>query len=80
MQALISEGNDLYAVTPIADKREENEKLGVSLIDIKMARRGINPLKDVSLLFEYRKLVKKVKPELIITYTIKPNIYGGIVA
>ena len=80
MQALISEGNDLYAVTPIADKREEIEKIGVSLIDIKMDRRGINPLKDVSLLFEYRKLVKKIKPELIITYTIKPNIYGGIVA
>lgn len=80
MQALISEGNDLYAVTPITDKREEIEKIGVSLIDIKMDRRGINPLKDASLIFEYRRLVKKIRPDLIITYTIKPNIYGGIVA
>lgn len=80
MQALISEGNDIYAITPVNDKREDIEKIGVSLIDITMDRRGINPLRDIPLLFKYNKIVKKINPELIITYTIKPNIYGGIIA
>ena len=78
MKALVSEGHELFALTPVNEKREEIEKIGVSLIDIKMDRRGINPLKDIDLFYKYNKIVKMIKPDLIITYTIKPNIYGGI--
>lgn len=48
--------------------------------DTPMERRGMNPMKDAKLLLQYRKLVKKEKPDLVVTYTIKPNIYGGIVS
>ena len=48
--------------------------------DTPMERRGMNPLKDAKLLLQYRKLIKKEKPDLVITYTIKPNIYGGLVS
>ncbi len=51
---------------------------GYNFIDIKIDRRGINPLKDLSLLLKYIKLIKKQRPDLVITYTIKPNVYGGM--
>lgn len=40
-------------------------------------RRGVNPLEDMKLYRSYRRLMKEVAPDLVITYTIKPNIYGG---
>ena len=43
-------------------------------------RRGINPVKDLGLLVRYWKLLRQEKPDLVITYTIKPNIYGGLVS
>lgn len=40
----------------------------------------MNPVKDLHLLLEYFKLIRKIKPQLIISYTIKPNLYGCTIA
>lgn len=53
-----------------------NEKC--EFIETKIDRRGTNPIKDLCLLFKYMKILKNVKPDLVLTYTIKPNIFGGI--
>ena len=45
-----------------------------------MDRRGVNPIKDFALIKNYWKMLHQEKPDLVITYTIKPNIYGGIVS
>lgn len=37
-------------------------------------------MKDLGLLCRYWKLLRQEKPDLVITYTIKPNIYGGLVS
>ncbi|MGN0502457.1 MAG: glycosyltransferase family 4 protein [Ruminococcus sp.] len=55
------------------------EDMGCKFIDVKLDRRGINPLKDYFLYRTYDKLLKQEKPDLVITYTIKPNIYGGFI-
>ena len=41
-------------------------------------RRGMNPIKDAILLFRYIVLIYRIKPKMVLTYTIKPNIYGGM--
>lgn len=51
-------------------------ELEVSPID----RRGINPFHDIVLFFKYFRLLRKLKPLAVLTYTIKPNVYGGIAA
>lgn len=43
-------------------------------------RRGTNPLNDIKLLYHYFKLLKQYKPDVLLTYTAKPNIYAGITA
>lgn len=56
----------------------ELEELGCSIVSIPLDRRSINPINDAKLFLRYWKLLRKEKPDLVITYTIKPNIYGGI--
>ena len=41
-------------------------------------RRGTNPFHDIKLLLYYGRLLKKIRPDLVFTYTIKPNVYGGL--
>jgi galacturonosyltransferase len=54
------------------------QELGCHFVDTPIDRRGINPVTDWKLMRHYRKLLKEVEPDLVITYTIKPNIYGGL--
>ena len=44
-----------------------------------LARRGMNPLKEVQLISFYKKILKEKRPDIVFTYTIKPNVYGGMV-
>ncbi|WMC91649.1 glycosyltransferase family 4 protein [Kineothrix sp. MB12-C1] len=59
--------------TKVKELREE----GCEIIETPINRRGVNPKEDLKLLIAYRKLMKSIKPDMVITYTIKPNIYGG---
>lgn len=84
LRQMISTGHTISAVIPIEDLPEEKfaeselKSDDVRLIYVPMERRGMNPLKDFELLKTYIRTIKEEKPELVITYTIKPNIYGGI--
>lgn len=79
MAALIDAGNKVYISYPDNDERANYfDKIGCNMIHLPFNRRGMNPLKDLKLLYDYIKLVKRVKPKAVLTYTIKPNIYGGM--
>ena len=67
----------VYVVVPDVISVKELEEEGCNVIHTCMNRRGINPIEDVRLLVTYRRLLRKVKPDVVLTYTIKPNIYGG---
>ena len=54
-------------------------QMGCRYIPTPMERRGINPATDIGLIHRYWKLIRSEKPDLVISYTIKPNIYGGMV-
>lgn len=55
------------------------EEMGCEFYEIPVDRRGMNPVKDLKLILQYIQIMKREKPDLVITYTIKPNIYGGMV-
>lgn len=58
-------------------KTKELSEEGCKIVKTPINRRGVNPIEDIKLFFAYRRLLKKEKPDLVLTYTIKPNIYGG---
>lgn len=64
-------------VIPEESGIEELKRLSSNVITIPIDRRGINPIRDLALIVSYYKVLKKEKPKMVITYTIKPNIYMG---
>ena len=69
-----------YEVTvslPDEVRTKELAEEGCKVVHTPINRRGVNPAEDFKLLLAYRKLLKEEKPDLTLTYTIKPNIYGG---
>ena len=84
IRELVKEGNAVSAIVPLVDNEAEQfsekqiEEMGCRLIRIPMERRGMNPLHDLRLLRAYIRVIKQERPDLVITYTIKPNAYGGI--
>lgn len=79
-QDLIQEllrNNTVIAITPNNGMWDELVNIGCDMINVPVDRRGMNPIKDIDILLKYKKLIKQEKPDLVITYTIKPNIYGG---
>ena len=80
MERMIQDGHEVYAVTPFDEFIEELREIGVKLIEQEMNRRGKNPLQELNLMWDYWNIIKKVVPDKIITYTIKPGIYGGFLA
>lgn len=79
IQELLDQGNEVYISLPNGELVENLKKIGCRFVDTYVDRRGINPKTDLKLLLFYKKLIKKIKPDQVITYTIKPNIYGGMV-
>lgn len=63
---------------PHNDRWEELNKLADRVIELPVDRRGMNPVRDIGLFFRYRRMLRDIKPDMVITYTIKPNIYGGM--
>lgn len=81
MKAIVDAGYTLYIAFPDKDERAEYFwSIGCKEVEIFFERRGINPIKDIMLMLKYVKVIKKIKPVAVLTYTIKPNVYGGMAA
>lgn len=79
MKAILDAGYDVYISEPDDDERVNYFKdIGCHIIKTGFDRRGMNPLADMKLMFRYRKMIKQLKPLAVLSYTIKPNVYGGI--
>ena len=80
LQELIKRNHEVFLSVPDDDYVKYFEEMGCKVIITEIDRRGMNPAKEQRLYRTYLKMVRTVKPECILTYTIKPNIYGGLVA
>lgn len=73
------EENEVVVSTPFVGHEDDLKKMGCQMIDTYVDRRGINPITDIKLIKTYDDLIKEVNPDKVITYSIKPNIYGGFI-
>lgn len=79
LEELIRLGHEVFISLPDDDDFiPKLKRLGCEFIDTPVSRRGTNPMTDLKLLLNYRKMMKQIRPDLVLTYTIKPNIYGGL--
>lgn len=86
IQAFISSGYRLLISCPDGPKFEVMESIGLRknkefiYDDPPIDRRGTNIVNDSKLIWHYRKLFRTYRPDVVLTYTAKPNVYATIVA
>lgn len=78
IQRLIKDGNQVYIIAEIHSFKKELENMGCKIVNISIGRHRTNPFSDIVLMFTYLRLIKKIKPNAVISYNIKPNSYGGM--
>lgn len=78
VRSFLEQGHDVYAISPIDHYTEKVRALGCHHIPVRMDSRGANPVKDLLLVAELYRIYKKIRPDIVLHYTIKPNIYGTL--
>ena len=80
VKALLAKGYEVHTIAPKDDYTHLLVEAGCIHHKIRMDSRGANPIKDSALIVELYSIYKKVKPDIILHYTVKPNVYGTIAA
>jgi glycosyltransferase involved in cell wall biosynthesis len=80
VHSLQAEGHEIHTIAPNDDYTHYLTEAGCIHHSVKMDSRGANPLKDLALIFELYSIYKRVRPDVILHYTIKPNVYGSLAA
>ncbi len=80
LKALVGAGNTVHVSTPDTGYADRIEATGAVVHPSQVDRRGTDPLKDLKLYRYYRHLIAELSPDVVLTYTIKPIVYGGVAA
>jgi galacturonosyltransferase len=80
LEAMNQKGYEVFIALPDGVMIPDLRNTGSKCILIEFNRRGTDPAADYRLYRTYRKLMKKIDPDVVLTYTIKPNVYGGMAA
>ncbi|BAC14846.1 galacturonosyl transferase [Oceanobacillus iheyensis HTE831] len=78
IERLLEEEYEVYISSPVDKYITKFESMGCKIVDTSVSRRGKNPVTDIRLILHYKKIIREINPNVVLTYTIKPNVYGGI--
>lgn len=80
IRAFIEKGEDVCVCAPPDVYSEKFSACGARYIEIDIDRKGTNMVSDIKQISSLYKIYKSEKPDIILHFTIKPNIYGSIAA
>jgi len=80
VKSLLNKGYEVHTIAPHDSYTHYLEEIGCIHHDVTMDSRGVNPVKDIALFFELLGIYRKVRPDVILHFTIKPNVYGTLAA
>lgn len=70
--------HEVYISLPNGDFVKDMIAMGCQFVETDFSRHGTNPVSELKLFLSYKRMLKEIKPGIVFTYTIKPNVYGGI--
>src|SRR5699024_9826013 len=80
VEKLLEEDYEVVISSPYGERIDELVDLGSQFFEIDINRHGTNLIDEIKLIRNYIRLYREVKPDIILGFTIKPNIYGALVA
>lgn len=78
IKAILDRGDRVVISAPYDSNMSFFEEMGCKMLDTQFNRKGTNPIKDLWLVYKYYKIIKTERPDVVLSYTIKPNLYGGM--
>lgn len=79
LQAFLDAGTRVVVIVGYGSRIDDLVEMGCEFMDVPVDRHGMNPVHELKLIASYFKVLKELKPDLVLTYTIKPNCYAGMV-
>ena len=70
--------NEVFVSLPIGKFTEDIKNIGCKYIETSFDRKGTSIFNDLKLFYTYINIIKETHPNIVLTYTIKPNVYGGL--
>ncbi|WP_223428209.1 glycosyltransferase family 4 protein [Tateyamaria pelophila] len=80
VEALIADGHRVTVLAPRDDSVTKLENLGCRFLPLDMSVKGLNPLQDLKLFHRFKRIFRTEQPDVILSYTIKNNIFGAMAA
>ena len=80
VKALMHQGHEVHTIAPVDDYTHHLVHAGCHHHNVTMDSRGANLIKDTALIAELAIIYNKVNPDVVLHYTIKPNVYGTLAA
>lgn len=80
VEHFLLDGHEVHISSPYGDRIDDLVALGAEYHEMKMDRHGMNPKEEFRILKVYKALMKEIKPDIVLGFTIKPNIYGAMAA
>lgn len=78
--AAIKAGYDVHIATPITDKAQILRSHGLIVHPIYLDRKSLNPISNLQSCWQLYRIIKKIKPDIVHAVTIKPVLFGGLIA
>ena len=78
--ALREAGYRVVALAPADEYVDRIEALGVEFVPIGMDKKGVSPVRDLMLLARYHAALRRIRPDVFLGFTAKPNVYGSLAA
>lgn len=80
IRELIEQGIRVTALVPICDRVVELEEMGCEVIPLRVNRKGLAPHQELMLFLKFWRIFSVKRPDVILSYTVKNNIYGALAA
>lgn len=77
VEALLDDGHRITVLAPPDDAVRELECLGCRVLPLEMSVKGLNPLEDMKLQRRFVRIFCEERPDAVLSYTIKNNIFGS---
>lgn len=77
IETLVKRGDKVFLVSPYGNAIEKYTSMGCHFIECKIDRRGTSIFRDARLTFNYIRIIKRIRPDVVLTYTTKCSVYGG---
>ncbi|MGL1863265.1 MAG: glycosyltransferase family 4 protein [Pseudodesulfovibrio sp.] len=82
LKRLVALGHEVHALAPahVPDVSPQLEAMGVEFSMVPLNRRGMNPLADLGTLLHLKQVLHRINPDVVLSYTFKPVVYGSLAA